>query len=41
MSKQPIQLLLVEIELLSKTLLHYITLNNNTLIGIINVALDI
>ena len=30
MFKQPIELSLVEIELLSKTLLHYIILNNNT-----------
>jgi hypothetical protein len=29
MSKQPIELLLVEIELTSKTLLHYVTPNNN------------
>ena len=29
MSKQPIELLLVKIELLSKKLLHYVTINSN------------
>jgi hypothetical protein len=37
MSEQPIHLSLVETELLSKTLLHCILLNNNTLIETINV----
>ena len=38
MSKQPIELLFVKNELLSKMSLHCVIPNSNTLIGIINVA---
>ena len=38
MSEQPIELSLVRIELLHKTLLHCVTANGNILIGITNVA---